>query len=372
MMMKRKKSTLMTMLVMAIVSLMPCTVVGQENKFTITGKASDFADGKKVYLIKSVESQEIPVVDSTVVRNHSFVLEGQVETPYIAVVGVADSLMAQEVTVIELIVEPGNIQIGAWEDDKHHVATGTPLNDANIQFCQAVDSLFRSNPSVRPETLYPFVYPYIKRNVGNLLGIYLFERYEASMFDEMRLELANDLYTAQKEEKYADLIAKIQKKKEQERQMAELAKTVQPGNPYKNISGESIDGKELSLKSIIEREGNRYVLLEFWATWCAPCMKEVPYLKEAYTKFRGKGFEIYSMSIDKEDDKDKWMQTIKEKGMEWTNVLRTDAKNTTEAYGVQGIPANFLIDCSTGQIVATNLRGNALTMKLEELTGKEL
>lgn len=369
---KRKNSILMAALVMAAMSLMSCTVVGQENKFTITGKASDFADGKKVYLIKSVESQEIPVVDSTVVRNHSFVLEGQVDEPYIAVVGVADSLMAQEVTVIELIVEPGNIQIGAWEDDKHHVATGTPLNDANMQFSQAVDSLFRSNPSVRPETLYPFVYPYIKRNVGNVLGIYLFERYEASMFDEMRLELANDLYTAQKEEKYADLIAKIQKKKERERQMAELTKTVQPGNPYKNISGESIDGKELSLKSVIEREGNRYVLLEFWATWCAPCMKEVPYLKEAYTKFRGKGFEIYSMSIDEEEDKDKWVQTIQEKGMEWTNVLRTDAKNTTEAYGVQGIPANFLIDCSIGQIVATNLRGNALTMKLEELTGKEL
>ena len=372
MMTKRKKSMLMAVLVMAAVSLMSCTAIGQEKKnFTITGKASDFADGKKVYLIKSVESGEIPVMDSTVVKDHSFVLEGRVETPYIAVVGVADSLMAQEVTVIELIVEPGNIQIGAWEDDKHHVATGTPLNDANMQFSQAVDSLFRSNPSVRPETLYPFVYPYIKRNVGNVLGIYLFERYEASMFDEMRLELANDLYTAQKEEKYADLIAKIQKKKERERQMAELTKTVQPGNPYKNISGESIDGKELSLKSVIEREGNRYVLLEFWATWCAPCMKEVPYLKEAYTKFRGKGFEIYSMSIDEEEDKDKWVQTIQEKGMEWTNVLRTDAKNTTEAYGVQGIPANFLIDCSTGQIVATNLRGNALTKKLEELSGKE-
>ena len=362
----------MAALVMAAMSLMSCTVVGQENKFTITGKASNFADGKKVYLIKSVESQEIPVVDSTVVRNHSFVLEGQVETPYIAVVGVADSLMAQEVTVIELIVEPGNIQIGAWEDDKHHVATGTPLNDANMQFSQALDSLFKSNPSVRPETLYPFIYPYIKENVGNLLGIYLFERYEASMFNDMRLELAGDLYAAHKDGKYADLVSKIEKMMERERQMAELAKTVQPGNPYKNISGESIDGKELSLKSIIEREGNRYVLLEFWATWCAPCMKEVPYLKEAYTKFRGKGFEIYSMSIDEEEDKDKWVQTIQEKGMEWTNVLRTDAKNTTEAYGVQGIPANFLIDCSTGQIVATNLRGNALTMKLEELTGKEL
>ena len=371
--MKKKKRILMAALMMAVASLMSCTAIGQEKKnFTITGKASDFADGKKVYLIKSVESEEIPVVDSTIVKNHSFVLEGQVETPYIAVVGVADSLMAQEVTVIELIVEPGNIQIGAWEDDKHHVATGTPLNDANMQFSQALDSLFKSNPSVRPETLYPFIYPYIKENVGNLLGIYLFERYEASMFNDMRLELAGDLYAAHKDGKYADLVSKIEKMMERERQMAELAKTVQPGNPYKNISGESIDGKELSLKSIIEREGNRYVLLEFWATWCGPCMREVPHLKEAYTRFHGKGFEIYSMSIDKEDDKDKWMQTIKEKGMEWTNVLRTDAKNTTEAYGVQGIPANFLIDCSTGQIVATNLRGNALTKKLEELSGQDL
>ena len=369
--MKRKKSILMAALVMAAMSLMPCTVVGQENKFTITGKASDFADGKKVYLIKSVESGEIPVVDSTIVKNHSFVLEGRVETPYIAVVGVADSLMAQEVTFIELIVEPGNIQIGAWGDDKHHVATGTPLNNASMQFSQAMDSLFKSHPSVRPETLYPFIYPYIKENVGNLVGVYLFERYEASMFYDMRLELASDLYAAHKDGKYADLVAKIEKKMERERQMAELAKTVQPGNPYKNISGESTDGKELSLKSIIEKEGNRYVLLEFWATWCGPCMREVPHLKEAYTRFHGKGFEIYSMSIDKENDKDKWMQTIKEKGMEWTNVLRTDAKNTTEAYGVQGIPANFLIDCSTGQIVATNLRGNALTKKLEELSGKE-
>ena len=367
----RKKSILMAALMMAVASLMSCTVVGQENKFTITGKASDFADGKKVYLIKSVESQEIPVVDSTVVRNHSFVLEGQVDAPYIALVGVADSLMAQEVTVIELIVEPGNIQIEAWGDDKHHVATGTPLNNASMQFSQALDSLFKSHPSVRPETLYPFIYPYIKENVGNLLGVYLFERYEASMFNDMRLELASDLYAAHKDGKYADLVAKIEKKMERERQMAELAKTVQPGNPYKNISGESTDGKELSLKSVIERKGNRYVLLEFWATWCGPCMREVPHLKEAYTRFHGKGFEIYSMSIDKENDKDKWMQTIKEKGMEWTNVLRTDAKNTTEAYGVRGIPANFLIDCSTGQIVATNLRGNALTKKLEELSGKE-
>ncbi len=369
--MKRKKSILLTALTIAAVSLLSCTAIGQEKKnFTITGNASDFADGKKVYFIKSVESKEIPVMDSTVVRNHSFVLEGRVDEPYIALVGVADSLMAQEVTVIELIIEPGNIQIGTWKDDKHHAATGTPLNDANIQFRQAEDSLFRSNPSVRPEELYPFVYPYIKRNVGNVLGIYLFERYEASMFDEMRLELANDLYTAHKDEKYADLIAKIQKKKEREKRMTEQAKTVQPGHPYKNISGKTADGEDLSLKSVIEREGNRYVLLEFWATWCGPCMKEVPYLKEVYNRFRDKGFEIYSISIDEEADKGKWIQTIQEKEMGWTNVLRTDAKSTTEAYGVQGIPANFLIDCSTGKIIATNLRGNALSEKLAELYGE--
>ncbi len=371
-MMKRKSILWAAIWVMAAASLMSCTAVEQEKKFTITGKASDFADGKKVYLIKSVESKEIPVMDSTIVKNHSFVLEGQVGEPYIAVVGVADSLTASEVEIIELFVEPGEIRIGEWKNAHYLTATGTPLNDASMQFSQAMDSLFRSNPSVRPEVLYPFIYPYIKKNVSNLLGIFLFERYEASMFNEMRLELASDLYAAHKEEKYADLIAEIEKKMERESQMAELAKTVQPGNPYKNISGKTADGKELSLKSVIEKDGNRYVLLEFWATWCGPCMNEVPYLKEAYTKFRGKGFEIYSMSIDKEEDKDKWMQTVKEKGMQWTNVLRTDAKNTTEAYGVQGIPANFLIDCSTGQIVATNLRGNALTKKLEELSGREL
>lgn len=366
--MKRKKNILWAALMMAVVSFIPSTAIGQEKKnFTITGKAPDFADGKKVYLIKAAASKEIPVMDSTVVRDHSFVLEGQVDEPYIAIVGVADSLTAREAEVINLFVEPGNILIGEWKEAHYRTATGTPLNDASMQFSQTLDSLYRSNSSVRPEVLYPFIYPYIKENVGNLLGIYLFERYEASMFNDMRLELAGDLYAAHKEGKYANLIAKIEKKMERERQMAELAKTVQPGNPYKDISGKTTDGKELSLKSVIERDGNRYVLLEFWATWCGPCMREVPHLKEVYTRFHGKGFEIYSISIDQEKNRNKWIQTIQEKGMEWTNTLRTADKSATEAYGVQGIPANFLIDCSTDKIIATNLRGNALSEKLAEL-----
>ena len=170
-----------------------------------------------------------------------------------------------------------------------------------MQFSQAMDSLFKSNPSVRPETLYPFIYPYIKENVGNLLGVYLFERYEASMFNDMRLELASDLYAAHKDGKYADLVAKIEKKMERERQMAELAKTVQPGNPYKNISGESTDGKELSLKSVIERKGNRYVLLEFWATWCGPCEKIAPIIEELAAEYEGK-VNIFKCDVDENDE----------------------------------------------------------------------
>ena len=93
-------------------------------------------------------------------------------------------------------------------------------------------------------------------------------------------------------------------------------------------------------------------------------MYEVPYLKAAYEKYHNKGFEIYALSID--HDRDAWTKVIKEEDLLWVNVLR-ESTEATEQYGVCGVPSNFLIDCSTGKIVATHLRGDALTAKLAEL-----
>ena len=154
---------------------------------------------------------------------------------------------------------------------------------------------------------------------------------------------------------------------EAQKRAEEMAQSVQPGNPYKNVEGKDLAGNALALKEVVENKKNRYVLLDFWATWCSPCMYEVPYLKTAYEKYHNKGFKIYALSID--HDRDAWTKVIKEEKLQWVNVLR-ESTEATEQYGVRGVPSNFLIDCSTGIIIATHLRGEALSEKLAEVLDK--
>ena len=147
-----------------------------------------------------------------------------------------------------------------------------------------------------------------------------------------------------------------------EERLAEQAKSVTPGNNYKEIRCKGMDGEEIALSDVVTQ--NRYVLLDFWAASCAICMYEVPHLIEVYKQFHDKGFEIYALSLDK--DSNTWRNTVKEKGMLWVNVLR-ESTEVSEQYGVRGVPSNFLIDCSTGKIVAVQLRSDALAAKLAEL-----
>ena len=148
---------------------------------------------------------------------------------------------------------------------------------------------------------------------------------------------------------------------------AENALKTQPGQPYIDIAQKNADGKEVTLKSVVETKGNKYVLIDFWASWCGPCMGEVPFLVDTYAKYHGKGFEIYGVSFD--NDRDAWLKAVADKKMTWVHV--SDVKGwdnqARHDYAVNGIPANFLVDCSTGKIVATNLRGEDLQAKIAEL-----
>jgi peroxiredoxin len=128
-----------------------------------------------------------------------------------------------------------------------------------------------------------------------------------------------------------------------------------------------VNGKPVQLSSF----RGKYVLIDFWASWCGPCRQENPNLVRTYNKYKGKNFTVLGVSLDKESGKGDWLAAIKSDKLEWMQVSDLKFWNNMAAtlYGVHSIPQNFLID-PQGKIVAKSLRGDDLDNKLEELLGK--
>jgi thiol-disulfide isomerase/thioredoxin len=135
------------------------------------------------------------------------------------------------------------------------------------------------------------------------------------------------------------------------------------GTPAPEIIMNTPDGKPLALSSL----KGKVVLVDFWASWCGPCRAENPTVVKAYNKYKSKGFDIYSVSLDK--DLDKWKEAIKKDNLTWSNHV-CDFKfwqsPIVALYNFDGIPYNVLID-KDGNILAKSLRGEDLEKKLEEV-----
>ncbi len=368
-------------LIIPIALLCACT---SNNEFEISGEIKN-QQGKTIYLQKFVDNRPVTIDSAIIEDNGSFEITNKLPNTdfYQLVLGEGNTFVFVGDTIGELYLEAeGNINIpkkieGSLDTkllldfEKNFNAlmlkrdsigklmqSGTPemqvmqlLNDFNKNALDYIHTFVNTNSSS------PAVFAALSK-LDPVRDMSYFKKVLSDVKPRMEKSLYYDFLGKQitQAAQQADVM------RMQEERIAKSDELLAIGNEAPEISLPDPKGNIKSLKAL----RGKVVLIDFWASWCKPCRLENPNVVKAYKAFKGKGFEIFSVSLDK--NQIAWENAIKEDGLTWTHVSDLQFWNSAAAqtYGVAGIPFAVLID-KEGKIIAKNLRGPALEAKLKEV-----
>ncbi|MDN5285083.1 MAG: hypothetical protein JWR38_1357 [Mucilaginibacter sp.] len=382
-----------------IAAMLPAMAFAQApDSFTINGKLGTLGAPVKVYLIYQLGSNN--VIDSSAVTNGTFRFIGSILNPVNATLAVnykggefaqfiqqnyPDGGPSKTADDLNLFLEKGTITVNSADSIKKAQITGSVLNDDNKKLTSQLAVINKKAQSLMTEAMaatpeqksapdfqsrmqarYKNIQAeqkaalknFITNNPNSFLSLLAINSVGGPAPDPNEIEpLFNGLSQSLKDTETGKNL----------KHSIEALKVTAVGSLAPDFIQNDVNGAPVKLSSF----RGKYVLIDFWASWCGPCRQENPNVVRNYNKYKTKNFTVLGVSLDKPDGKSAWLAAIKSDGLEWTQVSDLKFWNNEAAalYQVSSIPQNYLID-PTGKIIAKNLRGEDLDAKLQELFGK--
>ena len=367
---------------LVILFLVPLVVVAQTTKkavpqitkkagFIINGKLEGFKDGAEIRLIQNGEAVEMTKAK---LLQGKFILKGNVKEPVLCYLLIGDEKPT------EIYVENGTISVkGKKAQPPVFEITGSASHKEFADFtktfiplAQQLNALANTINSTIPGPERDGLmktYTTAQENIQKTIDKFISEKKKsavAAFVLNATFDFNQDVVILEKRFNLLDAsVKKMEVGKQLEEFIAEK-KVGAIGTEAMDFSQPDTTGHLVSLSSF----RGKYVLVDFWASWCGPCRNENPNVVENFNKFKTKNFTILGVSLDRPGQKENWVRAINEDGLTWSHVSDLQWWNNAVAklYHIQGIPQNILVD-PQGKIVAKNLRGPALEAKLCEIFG---